>query len=415
VSRPARERVLASINPERLLAVLRQMLGFRSYSASPGELALARWLADLLRTRGFEVVQPVIDGNRVNTLAWLRGSADRPSLMLNGHIDTNMLGLGWTRDPWAGEIGDGYVFGLGASNMKAADAAMIEAITAVREAGVDLEGDACLAMVVGELQGGIGTLRLLDEGIRTDYFIVGEPTDLALLTLHAGSFEFSIEVIGRSRHMSKMEEAVNAIQHMCKVVDVLGTFRFKASGRPRYTTLQRLNIGSIRGGVGSEAQDWRAPVVPDYCVLRGAARFAPDQTPQSALEEIEVALRNLQQRDPDLVFTLRLAPPETKRVMSPFEVDQDDPFIQRLAANHRQLAGAEPAMGAIAPYRYYGTDAGHLAQHGMVGVVYGPGGAFNTMADERVVLADIELAARAYALAIVDTCGVSDVKRQVAG
>jgi acetylornithine deacetylase len=288
--------------------------------------------------------------------------------------------------------------------MKAADAAMVEALTAVRDAALELTGDVCLAMVVGELQGGVGTIQLLSDGVLTDYFIVGEPTDLTMLTLHAGSFEFSIDVLGRTRHMSKMEEAVSAIQRMCTVVDALTRFEFAPGARPEYATLHRLNVGSIRGGVGPEAQDWRAPLVPDFCTIRVAARFAPDQTPASALGQIDAALRELQQRDPELAFKVTLAPPEVKHVMPPFEADTTDPFIQRVAANHRQLTGRAPAVGAIGPYRFYGTDAGHLAARGMRGLVYGPGGAFNTMADERVAVADIELAAQAYALAIVDTC-----------
>jgi acetylornithine deacetylase len=404
VSVTLRDQVLAAIDPDRLMTLLRDMLRFRSFSASPGELELARWLASELTARGFEVAQPPIGSDRVNTLAWLRGSGAGPSLMLNGHIDTNMLGLGWTRDPWGADVEDGFVYGLGASNMKAADAAMIEALTAVRDVAPEFSGDVCLAMVVGELQGGVGTLQLLSDGVLTDYFIVGEPTDLAMLTLHAGSFEFSVDVLGRTRHMSKMEEAVNAIQRMCTVVDALTKFEFSPGARADYAALQRLNVGSIRGGVGPEAQDWRAPLVPDFCTIRVAARFAPDQTPASALGQIDGRLRELQQRDPELVFTISLVPPEVKRVMPPFEVDTTDPFIQRIAANHRQLSGGAPAVGAIAPYRFYGTDAGHLAARGMRGLVYGPGGAFNTMADERVAVTDIELAAKAYALAIVDTC-----------
>jgi acetylornithine deacetylase len=95
VSFMRRDRVLAAIDPERLITLLRDMLRFRSFSASPGELELARWLAGELTARAFEVAQPAIGTDRVNTLAWLRGSGAGPSLMLNGHIDTNMLGLGW--------------------------------------------------------------------------------------------------------------------------------------------------------------------------------------------------------------------------------------------------------------------------------------------------------------------------------
>ena len=406
-----RDRALAAVDLDRLLGLLRAMLRFRSFSASQGEAELARWLAGELRSRGLEVAQPPVPGERLNTLGWLRGAGGGPSLMLNGHIDTNMAGLGWSRDPWGAEVEDGFVYGLGASNMKAADAAMIEAVTAVRAAGVPLRGDVCLALVVGELQGGVGTLQLLADGIRTDYFIVGEPTDLAVLTLHAGSFEFVVNVIGRSRHMSKAEEAINAVEKMCSVIGELRRFRFAAPTRPEYASLQRLNVGSVRGGVGRQAQDWRAPQVPDFCAIRVAGRFAPDQTPERALAEIEGALRRLQAHDADLHVELALVAPDVKRVMPPFEVDPAHPFVRRLIRNHEQLMGRGPSVGAIGPYRFYGTDAGHLARAGMVGVVYGPGGAFNTMADERVDVADILLAARAYVLAIVDTC--SDVSQSI--
>ena len=182
-----------------------------------------------------------------------------------------------------------------------------------------------------------------------------------------------------------------------RVLAALKQFQFSTGARPEYADLQRLNVGSIRGGVGPEAQDWRAPLVPDFCTVRATARFAPDQTPESAIAEIDDLLGNLKAGDPEPEYRIELAPPEVKHVMPPFEVDQGDPFVQRIAANHRALSGRKSRIGVVAPYRYYGTDAGHLAASGMRGLVYGPGGVFNTLADERVATADIVLAARAYA------------------
>jgi acetylornithine deacetylase len=62
-------------------------------------------------------------------------------------------------------------------------------------------------------------------------------------------------------------------------------------------------------------------------------------------------------------------------------------------------------VGAVAPYRYYGSDASHL-QHlgGMTGVVCGAGGKYNTMPDERVELVQFRAATRVYALAALAVC-----------
>jgi acetylornithine deacetylase len=65
-------------------------------------------------------------------------------------------------------------------------------------------------------------------------------------------------------------------------------------------------------------------------------------------------------------------------------------------------------VGGVAPYKFYGTDGAHLASRAnMTGLVYGPGGKYNTMADERVAIVDIQVAARVYALMILETCGVA--------
>jgi acetylornithine deacetylase len=94
--------------------------------------------------------------------------------------------------------------------------------------------------------------------------------------------------------------------------------------------------------------------------------------------------------------------------MPPFEIEKEHPFVQRLIACHREAIGRDPRVGDVAPYKFYGTDAAHLAATAnMTGVVSGPGGKYNTMPDERVEVPDIVGAARVYALMILDTCGLA--------
>jgi acetylornithine deacetylase len=100
------------------------------------------------------------------------------SLLFNGHVDTNPVTEGWTVDPWGGIVDERFIYGIGVSNMKAGDAAYFCAAKTLIDAGVRLKGDLILTYVVGELQGGVGTLALIDQGLRADYFINTEPTDL---------------------------------------------------------------------------------------------------------------------------------------------------------------------------------------------------------------------------------------------
>jgi acetylornithine deacetylase len=86
--------------------------------------------------------------------------------------------------------------------MKAGDAAYFCALRPLIQADARLRGDVILTYVAGELQGGIGTAALIEQGVCADYFVNSEPTDLAALTMHAAAFVFTIELIGKTRHMS---------------------------------------------------------------------------------------------------------------------------------------------------------------------------------------------------------------------
>jgi acetylornithine deacetylase len=61
--------------------------------------------------------------------------------------------------------------------MKAADATFVSAAKAVMKAGIKLKGDVALALVCGELRGGAGARHALEDGVRADYFVLGEPTN----------------------------------------------------------------------------------------------------------------------------------------------------------------------------------------------------------------------------------------------
>jgi acetylornithine deacetylase len=288
--------------------------------------------------------------------------------------------------------------------MKAADAAYVAGLQAVRRAGIRLRGDVILAHVVGELQGGVGTVHMLEQGVRADRFVVGEPTDNSVLTLHAGSLEAELTVHGRTRHLSKMEEGIDAIAKMFTIIPALNAMSFTGPDRADYRGLRRVGIGVIRGGLGPDYQDWRPSLLADRCSIKFSARYSPGQTPDMVADDIRALIARLRQDDPDLVAEVRLNQSGQRMLMGPFEVGRDADIVQTVVRAHRAVVGEEPKIGDVAPYKFYGTDAAHLSRAGMTGLVYGPGGKYNTMPDERVELRDLFNAARVYARVIVETC-----------
>jgi acetylornithine deacetylase len=403
------EDLLARIDQKACLELLSRMVQHKSYSQTDGERVLATLMRDQMAAIGLEAELTQVPGDRVNAVGRLRGTGGGKSLLFNGHVDTNPVTEGWTVDPWAGKVDDAFIYGIGVSNMKAGDAAYFCALRTLVEAGVKLRGDVILTFVVGELQGGVGTRALMDQGLRADYFINTEPTDLAALTMHAAAFTFIIELVGDTRHLSKREEAVDAIVAACDLIPRLNAMRFSDAPTPEHASINRVHVGVMRGALGHDFAEWRPAQVADFVRLQGSGRYALGQSEEHALGDMRRELDALEGRFPGLRATLTPERTLGRATMPPFAVANDSRIVQAVNRAYERVRGTQQPTGAITPPGYYGTDAGHLLETGkMEGVVCGPGGRFNTMPDERVDIPDFVDAVRIYLLAILDICEMGD-------
>ena len=119
-------------------------------------------------TRGYE--------GRPNIVATIKGSGGGRSLLLNGHTDTVPPGPpeAWSHDPHDADVSDDRLYGRGSSDMKSGVAAMVMALKCLVGAGIRLEGDVFLNLVVDEELSGHGTLDTLLRGYRADAAICAE-------------------------------------------------------------------------------------------------------------------------------------------------------------------------------------------------------------------------------------------------
>jgi acetylornithine deacetylase len=397
--------LIRRVDERACLDLLAQMVRHKSYSQTEGERELAVFMAESMRSIGLETTLQRVEGERVNAIGRWRGLGAGKCLLFNGHIDTNPATEGWTVDPWAGLIDDKFIYGIGVSNMKAADAAYYCAIKTLIDAGVLLKGDVILSFVVGELQGGIGTLAMIEQGVRADYFVNGEPTDLQALTMHATAFTFIIELVGNTRHLSKREEAVDAIAAACDLIPRLNAMHFSGALSQAHQSINRCHVGVLHGALGRELAEWRPPQVADFVRIKGSGRYAPGQTEMGALADLRAMLAELEQRFPGLKTTLTPEQVVGRPMMPTFEVSQSSPIVKAINWAYERVRGAPQPTGAIRPPGFYGTDAAHLQRSaGIQAIVCGPGGRYNTMPDERVDVPDFLDAVRIYMLTTLKIC-----------
>lgn len=386
-----------AVKRERLIALASEAVRVKSYGGN--EDKISDLMAQRLTEAGLEVEKQQVAPGRFNVIGTWRGEGSGPSFMYNGHMDTNPAGEGWTKDPLGGEADDEFVYGIGISNMKSANASFLHTVEVLRETGFKPKGDLIVAYVVGELQGGIGTLKLLEGGHKADYFIVGEPTELTLLTRHAASFVFEIWVYGSTRHLSKREEGVDAIAKMEAILPKLREMKFSGAESEEVRELNRVHVGIIRGAMSREFLEWRPQQLADTCMIRAAGRFGKGQTLESAMKDLELFLQEIAKKDPEFRAEVKLVSKD-RVFMPPFWSEPTSKPARAVAGAHEAITGMKPKIGAHTPAKYFGSDAAHLAAAGMTGLLYGPGGKYNTMPDERVAIDEMMVASKTYARAV---------------
>lgn len=401
--------IINTIDEDSCLELLSKMVQHKSYTETDGERELAELMHARLIDLGLQSELWPVNETRLNAIGTLKGTGGGASLLFNGHLDTNPATEGWTVDPWGGLIDDEFIYGIGVSNMKAGDAAYFCAVETIMKAGIKLKGDVILSFVVGELQGGIGTVRAIEQGLRADYFINSEPTDLQALTMHAGSVMFEIELRGLTRHLSKREEACDALAAATHLAQRINNLTFTGAETPEQVSVNRGHVGSLRAGLGQEFHEWRPPQVADHARLSGSCRYGPGQTIESVTQDLKTLLEALKLEFPELKTGLRIGGPTPDAMqMPPFMVNPEARIVTVLNDAYETVFGHPQPTGAIRPPAFFGTDAAHLAAAGMEGVVCGPGGEFNTMPDERVRKKQFLDCVRIYVLCILEICGVSD-------
>lgn len=406
------DRVLDAVDRDAMVDLVRRLIEVPSFKTE--ETEVARLLADYFGQRGYEVELQEVEPGRYQTVAILRGTGGGKSLMFNGHIDIDPLAMGWNRDPWTPRLEGDRLFGAGVRNMKSGVASMIEATEAVRRSGVLLKGDIVVACVVGELQGGIGTQFLCRNGPLADMAVVPEPFGVNNVgTVSAGVAEMALHILGNSRHISRMEEATDAIEKMCKAIPAIKAVAFTHTPRPDLPGLPRVNVGTVIGGRGRD-YDLRGPnFVSDFCTAIVDVRFLPGMTSESVREDIAAVLDRLAAEDPDFRYEIEMPPHPRHKVftvvMEPFDLPKDEYILDAVLRHYRAVVGKEPdQVGTVLPMSYTGDDTCHLWNAGVPCVLYGPGGVSESadIPDEYSRVPDMELAAKVMALTAVDVCSL---------
>jgi len=367
-------------------------------SLSTQEGALAQRLADEMRAVGFSDVWT----DRIGNVIARAGSGKGPKLLFNGHMDTVDVGDPgrWQRPPFEGLVEDGVLYGRGACDMKGGLAAMVYGAKALLDGDLELSGDLYLVGVVQEEPCEGLAMRVLveEEGIRPDYVVLCEPSNLQVRLGHRGRLELEVRVQGRAAHAAAPELGSNAIHNAARLIFDIELLVPSLAADP----LLGQGTAAVTE-ISSQAASRNA--VPDCCTFLVDRRLTLGETERKALAEVQ-SIISREDVDARAEVTEYRATSYTgfdcrqRNAFPAWAMPEGHPLVQALVRGVRDTLDARPRLGAW-PFSTDGTYTAGVASIPTVG--FGPGEErYAHSLNDQVRLNDVVDAARVYARLAAD-------------
>jgi succinyl-diaminopimelate desuccinylase len=286
------------------------------------------------------------------------GPSDGPTIVLHGHLDV----VPAHEEQFHPRVEGDRLIGRGAYDMKGGLAAMMLALKDIAAQDRVRVVFLCVPDEESEDVENRSTDTLVREGLRGDFAITGEPTDLHIGVQAKGVLAVRVEVTGTAAHGSTPWLGDNAILKAHDAFRRIETLPFSRESSDLFDR-PSINIARIVGGDAFNK-------VPDACVMDVDIRFLPNQDPGDILAQIR-------------------AIPDTRIVKcftrAPAIVSRRNPYVLAL----RDAVGRSIQGDALSVGRDGASDAVSFLEAGVPAVEFGPIGGGHHGPEEWVSIASL--------------------------
>jgi succinyl-diaminopimelate desuccinylase len=292
------------------------------------------------------------------------GARTGPTLVFHGHYDV----VPARQEQFSPRVQGDRLIGRGAYDMKGGLAAMI---CALHDAAAQDRVRVRFVCVPDEESEDVETHAidwLVREGLRGDFAITGEPTDLHIGVQAKGVLALRLGVSGKAAHGSTPWLGDNAILKAHDAFRRIETLPFSRESSDLFDR-PSINLARIDGGDAFNK-------VPDRCEMDVDIRYLPNQDPGAILSQIRAI--------PDVEI-------EKCATWKPAVVPRDNPYVLALREAARRFAGVE----TLSVGRDGASDATTFLDQGIPAVEFGPSGAGHHGPDEWVSVSSLTTYRRA--------------------
>jgi len=272
------------------------------HSVTPADGGCQDLIAQRLQAIGFHT-ESVVSGPEnfqvTNLWAIKKGKAGDQGkvFMFAGHTDVVPTGPleKWTSNPFTPTIRDGMLYGRGAADMKTSLAGFVVATEEFVAQHPDHQG-AIAFLITSDEEGPAkdGTVimceRLLKQGQRLDYCVIGEPTSVNRLgdmikNGRRGSLSGKLKVKGVQAHIAYPHLGENPIHLTAPAISALVATEWDKGNE--YFQPTSFQISNIHSGTGANN------IIPGELTIEFNFRFSTESKPEQLRERLEKILKDI--------------------------------------------------------------------------------------------------------------------------
>jgi acetylornithine deacetylase len=354
--------VMSHLTPRQ---ILQKLVSFPTVS-SDSNLDLIDWLDGYLAGHGIVTHRHWNEDRTKAALLAHAGPMVAGAVVLSGHSDVVPVeGQAWTSDPWTVTERDGRLYGRGTCDMKGYVALAVWALVEAQRRGVARPVQ--LALSYDEELGCTGAPPMIETLRKVlplgDAALIGEPSDMKVITAHKGGTGFHVHVKGFEVHSSLLPYGVSAIMEGARLIGWVNDRNAELQAAvpgplavpfdPPFTTL---HVGTISGGTANN-------ITAADCRFAIDTRVVPGEDLEAWAVRIEAEALRL-----DAVLKAR-HPESGVHLRRFFGVPPLLPETQGSAETLARALTGDNATGVVS----YGTEAGQFQIAGYSAVVCGPG------------------------------------------
>ncbi len=330
-----------------------------TYSPSSSESRFANLIMEELRSKGFK---PTIDGS--GNVICEYGSGNM-TLLLCGHMDTVPGEL-------EVKMVDGFVTGRGACDAKGA---LLSLLFAFEDLAVQNgpQGRLIFAAVTQEELASVGLMELLNNGVKADYAMFGEPGGVSRITVgYRGHITSHLEVVTPTVHASAPKLTINSIELL---FDLYNSIKRRLGAEDSQSTDKiSASITEISGGSSHNVIPGTSNATIDVRVPVGSST---DQARSAIIEAVET----LQKSNTNARISVSFDEPT-----EPYRVKLNSPLVRAISRSILKI-GEKATFVTKSGTGDMNTYANHF---GIDAITYGPGDAkLSHTSDEKVEIKEI--------------------------